>query len=172
MGSVTSKNSRINKNLIEKFEKIRDNKCEKHWKIKEKTFIENCIFCKIANGEIPSATLYEDDEFRVILDLGPASKGHALILPKSHAANIYELPDETAGKAMILAKHMAAKMTDALKCDGFNIVQNNGEIAGQTVFHFHMHLIPRYQGDQVGITWKPGELSDKDREEILAKLGK
>ena len=63
-------------------------------------------------------------------------------------------------------------MTDALKCDGFNIVQNNGEIAGQTVFHFHMHLIPRYQGDQVGITWKPGELSDKDREEILAKLGK
>ena len=134
--------------------------------------MENCIFCKIANGEIPSATLYEDDEFRVILDLGPASKGHALILPKSHAANIYELPDETAGKAMIRAKHMAAKMTDALKCDGYNIVQNNGEIAGQTVFHFHMHLIPRYQGDQVGITWKPGELSDKDREEILAKLGK
>ena len=115
MGSVTSKNSRINKNRIEKFEKIRDNKCEKHWKIKEKTVMENCIFCKIANGEIPSATLYEDDEFRVILDLGPASKGHALILPKRHAANIYELPDETAGKVMILAKHMATKMTDALK---------------------------------------------------------
>ena len=170
MGSVTSKNSRINKNRIEKFEKIRDNKCEKHWKIKEKTVMENCIFCKIANGEIPSATLYEDDEFRVILDLGPASKGHALILPKSHAANIYELPDETAGKAMILAKHMAAKMTDALKCDGFNIVQNNGEIAGQTVFHFHMHLIPRYQGDTVGITWTPGELSDQDKEEILSKV--
>ena len=66
--------------------------------------MENCIFCKIANGEIPSATLYEDEDFRVILDLGPASKGHALILPKVHAANIYELPDETAGKAMILAK--------------------------------------------------------------------
>ena len=172
MGSVTSKNSRINKNRIEKFEKIRDNKCEKHWKIKEKTVKENCIFCKIEIGVLPSATLYEDDVFRVILDLGPASKGHALILPKSHAANIYELPDETAGKAMILAKHMAAKMTDALKCDGFNIVQNNGEIAGQTVFHFHMHLIPRNQGDQEGITWKPGELRDKDREEILAKLGK
>lgn len=88
----------------------------------------DCIFCKIANGEIPSATLYEDEEFRVILDLGPASKGHALILPKTHAANIYELSDETAGKAMILAKHMASKMTDALGCEGFNIVQNNGEI--------------------------------------------
>ena len=113
--------------------------------------MENCIFCKIANGEIPAATLYEDENFRVILDLGPASKGHALILPKSHAANIYELSDEMAAKAMILAKKMATAMTAALKCDGFNIVQNNGECAGQTVFHFHMHLIPRYKGDQVGI---------------------
>ena len=113
----------------------------------------DCIFFKIANGEIPSATLYEDEEFRVILDLGPASKGHSLILPKKHAANIYELPDETAGKAMILAKKMAGKLTDALNCDGFNIVQNNGEIAGQTVFHFHMHLIPRYEGDGVGLNW-------------------
>ena len=84
--------------------------------------MENCIFCKIANGEIPAATLYEDENFRVILDLGPASKGHALILPKSHAANIYELSDEMAAKAMILAKKMATAMTAALKCDGFNIV--------------------------------------------------
>ncbi len=129
----------------------------------------DCIFCKIANGEIPSATLYEDDEFRVILDLGPASKGHALILPKSHAANIYELPEELAGKAMILAKKMAGKMTETFKCDGFNIVQNNGEIAGQTVFHFHMHLIPRYQGDQVRLGWTPGTLTDEVRDEILEK---
>lgn len=134
--------------------------------------MDNCIFCKIAKGEIPSATLYEDGDFRVILDLGPASKGHALILPKAHAADIYELPEETAGKAMILAKRMAEKMKDALNCDGFNIVQNNGEIAGQTVFHFHMHLIPRYKGDQVGLTWTPGKLTDEDRDEILAKITK
>ena len=87
--------------------------------------MENCIFCKIANGEIPSATLYEDEDFRVILDLGPASKGHSLILPKSHAANIYELPDETAAKAMVLAKKMATKLRAGLNCDGVNIVQNN-----------------------------------------------
>ena len=130
----------------------------------------NCIFCKIANGEIPSATLYEDEEFRVILDLGPASKGHALILPKVHAANIYELSDETAGHAMILAKHMAAKLTEALHCDGFNIVQNNGEIAGQTVFHFHMHLIPRYEGDNAGFSWNMGKLTDEVRDEILEKM--
>ena len=132
--------------------------------------MENCIFCKIANGEIPAATLYEDENFRVILDLGPASKGHALILPKSHAANIYELSDEMAAKAMILAKKMATAMTAALKCDGFNIVQNNGECAGQSVFHFHIHLFARYKGDQVGITWHPGELSDADKEEILLKV--
>lgn len=132
--------------------------------------MSDCIFCKIANGEIPSATLYEDEDFRVILDLGPASKGHALILPKAHAANIYEISDDMAAKAMILAKKMATKMTEALKCDGFNIVQNNGEPAGQTVFHFHMHLIQRYEGDQVGITWKPGTLTDEVKNEILEKL--
>ena len=132
--------------------------------------MSDCIFCKIANREIPSATLYEDEDFRVILDLGPASKGHALILPKAHAANIYEISDDMAAKAMILAKKMATKMTEALKCDGFNIVQNNGEPAGQTVFHFHMHLIPRYEGDQVGITWKPGTLTDEVKNEILEKL--
>ena len=132
--------------------------------------MENCIFCKIANGEIPSATLYEDEDFRVILDLGPASKGHALILPKTHAANIYEISDEMAAKAMVLAKKMASKLTEVLNCDGFNIVQNNGEAAGQTVFHFHMHLIPRYKNDGVGIQWKPGTLTDEVKAEILEQV--
>lgn len=130
---------------------------------------DNCIFCKIANGEIPSATLYEDEDFRVILDLGPASKGHALILPKEHAANIYELPDELAAKAMVVAKKVASTLKDGLKCDGLNIVQNNGEPAGQTVFHFHMHLIPRYKGDNVHVkvAWDQGSLTEEDKEEIL-----
>lgn len=132
--------------------------------------MENCIFCKIAAGEIPSTTLYEDQDFRVILDLGPASKGHALILPKEHYVNIYEIPDELAAKAIILAKKMAGIMTRALNCDGFNIVQNNGEPAGQTVFHFHMHLIPRYEDDQVGLTWNPGSLTEEDKEEVLRKV--
>lgn len=132
--------------------------------------MENCIFCKIAAGEIPSTTLYEDQDFRVILDLGPASKGHALILPKEHYANIYEIPDELAAKAIILAKKMAGIMTRALNCDGFNIVQNNGEPAGQTVFHFHVHLIPRYEDDQVGLTWNPGNLTEEDKEEVLRKV--
>ena len=133
---------------------------------------EGCIFCKIANGEIPSATLYEDDDFRVILDLGPATKGHALILPKEHYPNLYELPDELAEKAVLLAKKMITKMKKALDCDGFNVVQNNGAPAGQTVFHFHMHLIPRYEGDHAGFGWNTGELNAADREEILTKMRK
>lgn len=128
---------------------------------------ENCIFCKIANGLIPSAAIYEDEEFRAILDLGPASKGHALILPKTHAANLFELPDETAGKAMVLAKKLAGQLKEGLHADGINILQNNGEAAGQTVFHFHVHLIPRYAGDGVNVTWTPGTLSDQDKEEVL-----
>lgn len=132
--------------------------------------MENCIFCKIAAGEIPSATLYEDEDFRVILDLGPASKGHALILPKQHYANLYELPDELAEKVIRLAKKMVIAMTKALQCDGFNVVQNNGEAAGQTVFHFHMHLIPRYKDDHAGVTWTPGKLTDEVRDEVVEKV--
>ena len=126
----------------------------------------NCIFCKIANGEIPSTTLYEDEDFRVILDLGPATRGHALLLPKNHFANLFELDDETAQKAILVAKKMAGKMKAALGADGFNLVQNNGEAAGQTVFHFHMHLIPRYETDNAGILWEPGETTPEDMAEV------
>ena len=132
--------------------------------------MENCVFCNIANGIWDSATLYEDDDFRVILDLGPASKGHALILPKAHYANIYEIPEELAAKAIVLAKKMAGIMTEALDCDGFNIVQNNGEAAGQTVFHFHMHLIPRYKDDKAGFGWNTGELDEATKQEVLTKV--
>ncbi len=131
---------------------------------------EKCIFCKLANGEIPTATLYEDEDFRVILDASPAAKGHALIIPKEHYANLYELDDELAAKVLVLAKKMITKLTDILGCDGYNIVQNNGEAAGQTVYHFHLHMIPRYKDDGVGIGWKMGELVDEDKEELLAKM--
>ena len=127
---------------------------------------EACIFCKIAAGEIPSKTLYEDEVFRVILDLGPAAKGHALILPKEHYENLYELPDKTAAGAMLLAKKMAALMKEKLGCDGLNLIQNNGETAGQTVFHFHMHLIPRYKDDGQKIGWVQGKAEAEELEEI------
>lgn len=123
----------------------------------EKHIDKDCIFCKLANGEIPTTSIYEDEDFKVIMDLGPASRGHSIILPKTHAANLYELPDDYCSKIMGVAKKCAAAMKKSLNCDGLNVLQNNGEAAGQTVFHLHVHLIPRYKDDQVNITWKPGE---------------
>ena len=133
---------------------------------------DDCIFCKLANGVFPTRTVYEDESFRVILDLGPATKGHALILPKSHAANLYELPDDVAAKVLPLAKKIATQMKEKLGCDGLNLVQNNGEAAGQTVMHFHLHLIPRYEGDGQNILWKPTEPSEQELDEVLAVLTK
>lgn len=132
--------------------------------------MNDCIFCKIAKGEIPSKTIYEDEMFRVILDLGPATKGHALILPKEHFANLYELPDNYAEALMKVARKVGLLMKDKLSCDGLNLVQNNGEIAGQTVFHFHMHMIPRYEGDGQVIGWKPGKPSGEELEQIQSEI--
>lgn len=131
---------------------------------------DDCIFCKLANGVFETNKIYEDDDFTVILDAAPAAKGHALILPKEHYANIYELDDEIAGKAFKLAKKLVIHMTDKLNCDGFNIVQNNGEAAGQTVFHFHMHLIPRHKGDGAFIQWRPTEPSAEAQKELCELL--
>ncbi|MDE6964690.1 MAG: HIT family protein [Lachnospiraceae bacterium] len=127
---------------------------------------DNCIFCKIIAGEIPSQTIYEDDKFKVILDVAPATKGHALILPKSHYANLYELPEDMAADTVKLAKKMMRVMTDRLSCDGFNILQNNGEIAGQSVFHFHMHLLPRYKDDGEILKYIPRNPDPKELEQI------
>ena len=134
---------------------------------------ENCIFCKILAGEIPSTAVYEDDDFKAILDVNPAARGHVIILPKNHAANIYELPDEDASKIMIVAKKIATAIKKAYHCDGVNILQNNGEAAGQTVFHLHVHVIPRFKGDTVNIGWKQGDMpEDLDAicKEIQAQL--
>ena len=131
---------------------------------------KNCIFCKIANGEIPSTTLYEDEEFRVILDLGPASKGHALILPKNHFEDVCALDEKTAAKILPLAARVGSAMKKARGCAGFNLVQNNGEAAGQTVFHFHMHVIPRYEGGPDMVSWIPGSPSQEELSQICAKI--
>ena len=130
----------------------------------------NCIFCKIANGEIPSRTIEENDMFKVVLDVGPATKGHALILPKDHYRNLYDLPEETAAEVMKMAKRLALTMKDKLGCDGVNIVQNNEEAAGQTVFHFHMHVIPRYKEDKQIIGWRPGQPSGEELDSIVEQL--
>ena len=133
----------------------------------------NCIFCKILAGEIPSATVYEDDDFKAILDVNPAARGHVIILSKNHAANIFELPDEDASKVMVVAKKIATAVQKTYSCDGVNILQNNGKAAGQTVFHLHVHVIPRYEGDMdsIRIGWNPGE-TPEDLADIAEEIKK
>jgi len=132
--------------------------------------VDDCIFCKIANGDIPSATVYEDELFRAIMDISPANKGHVIILPKNHAANVFELSEEEAAKAFVVAKKVAAGVKAVTGCDGVNILQNNGEAAGQTVFHFHVHVIPRFKGDTVSVGWKQGEYADGEAAELAKKI--
>ena len=131
---------------------------------------DDCIFCKLANGDIPTNTIYVDDDFRVILDAAPATRGHCLIIPKQHFDNLESLDDGVAAKVLPLAKKMMKLLKEKLHWDGFNVVQNNGELAGQTVFHFHMHLIPRYKNDGQDLNMKPIGLSEDDIKNILTEI--
>jgi len=128
---------------------------------------DNCIFCKIVNGEIPSKQVYEDELFRVIMDVSPATKGHVLILTKKHYRNIFDLADLEASRLLVLAKRIAVAMKEGLACDGINIIQNNEAVAGQSVFHFHLHIIPRYENDGQNMLWTP-RTSDAETLERLA----
>ena len=127
---------------------------------------DDCIFCKLANKVIPTVSLYEDDDFRVILDAGPASRGHALILPKQHYQNLCELDEVVGAGVLKVAAKLGKAMISGLGCAGFNLVQNNGEAAGQTVMHFHMHVIPRYKDGPEMVAWKPGSVTTEEAERI------
>lgn len=130
----------------------------------------NCVFCKVINKEISSNILYEDEDFQVILDSGPATKGHAILLTKKHFVNLFEMDSETAGKLFPVVLKVATVLKETLNCSGFNLVQNNGEDAGQTVFHFHLHLIPRYSDDGVGFTWDSKELDKQEAAKLADNI--
>ena len=133
---------------------------------------DDCIFCKIAKGDIPSATVYESNDMKVFLDVAPANKGHALIVPKEHFDNIFQLDAETAGRIFSMATVVARAIKEETGCDGLNVVQNNGEVAGQTVNHFHLHLIPRFKDDDVKVTWKQQETVAEEQDKLAKSLKK
>jgi histidine triad (HIT) family protein len=134
--------------------------------------LSNCIFCKIIKGDIPSATVYEDEYFKAIMDISPAAKGHIIILPKQHSDNLLELDADSASRALLVAQKIARAQMEELKCDGVNLLQNNGEAAGQTVNHFHIHLIPRYNGDEVAIEWPHGTYAEGEAAELAESIAK
>ena len=117
--------------------------------------MDSCVFCKIIRGDIPSFTIYEDENVKVIMDIAPSAKGHAILLVKQHVPNLFELDEETAGKIFAVVPKVANAIRAELGCDGMNILQNNGAEAGQTVYHLHIHFIPRWKDDSVQIKWTP-----------------
>ena len=133
---------------------------------------DNCIFCKIASGEIPSYSIYEDDDFKAFMDISPASKGHTILIPKQHSDNIYEIDETVSSKLLPVATKIAKALKTELKCEGLNLLQNNGEVAGQTVFHFHMHLIPRYDVDKVVVKWVEDKYEGEPLDQLSDKIRK
>lgn len=131
---------------------------------------DNCIFCKLANGVFQTNVVYEDDTFTAFLDASPAAKGHTLIVPKQHVANVFEMTDDLGEKIYPVVKKIAARQKEVLGCDGVNVIQNNGQAAGQTVFHFHIHMIPRFENDGVRHEWIQIEVSDDEQKEVCDKL--
>ncbi len=118
----------------------------------------DCIFCAIAGGEIPGFKVYEDDIVLAYLDINPFSEGHTLVIPKAHSRGLVDTGDAVLGAVLARVKKVAAHLAKALPCDGFNILQNNGSAAGQTVMHLHFHIIPRYNGEPVSFESRKGDM--------------
>src|SRR3954447_8887062 len=116
---------------------------------------EDCIFCKIIAGDIPGIRVHEDARAIAIMDINPATKGHALVIPRAHAADIHATPDEDVAHCATVAKQLAARAMAGLGADGVTIMQSNGPAAWQTVFHYHVHVIPRYDDDPLVLPWTP-----------------
>jgi histidine triad (HIT) family protein len=125
----------------------------------------DCLFCKIVAGEIPSTRVDEDERTIAFMDINPATRGHALVIPRAHAKNLLEVPEEDLVACAAAAKRLAARMTERLGADGVNLLNSCGEAGWQTVFHFHVHVIPRYQDDPLRLPWIPGP---GDMDEIAA----
>ena len=119
-----------------------------------------CIFCKIVAGEIPSFKIYEDEHTLAFMDINPANEGHALAIPKMHATDVHEVPDEVLARTAVTAKRVAGAIERTLHPRGLNLIQANGPAAGQSVFHFHIHLMPRRKGDDLKLNWgfQPGDM--------------
>jgi histidine triad (HIT) family protein len=137
--------------------------------------MSDCIFCKIINGDIPAAKVFENDDVLAFLDISQVTKGHTLVIPKVHKENLYELTPEIASKLYEVVPSIAKAIKTEFNPIGLNSINNNGEHAGQSVFHFHLHLIPRYgKGDGFGAVWKSNQAqySGEELGEIAKNIGK
>ena len=126
------------------------------------------MFCKIVKGEIPCAKIYEDEKILSFLDIAPANKGHALVMPKEHYETLLDVPDDIVFLKVV--KKVVRAMSSALGNEGFNILVNNKKVAGQLVPHVHIHIIPRFSGDGIKLNWMPKRYKDKEIDEFKEKI--
>ena len=132
---------------------------------------DNCVFCKIIKGQIPSSKIYEDDYSLAFLDIGPFTKGHSIVVPKNHYVNLLDFPEDEMKNYFSALKKVTTKIKVNLEADGVNIMQNNFKAAGQVVNHLHFHVIPRWKNDRAfPIRVKKLELSEEELSEILKKI--
>jgi len=130
----------------------------------------NCIFCKIIAGAIPCFKLWESPTVLSFLDIGPLSRGHALVIPKGHAVTLDQLTEEVAGDCGRAVRKVGAAVAKVLGAAGWNVLQNNGSIAGQVVPHVHFHIIPRKEGDGLGYRWNAGQIDKQDAAELVKAI--
>ena len=129
---------------------------------------DDCIFCAIASGDGPAEVVQEDEHTVAFMDINPWTRGHALVIPRRHAKNLYEIGDEDLAHTMAAAKRLAIAARDRLGCDGINLINSTEAAAWQTVFHFHVHVIPRYEDDPLQLPTRPQEA---DKEDLAAVAG-
>ena len=130
----------------------------------------DCIFCKIVAGELPAEIVQEDEHTIAFMDINPWTRGHALVIPRHHSRNLYEAPDADLGHALTAAKRLALTMRDRLGCDGVNLLNSCEAAAWQTVFHLHVHVIPRYDDDPLRLPGQPRQPSEGELAEVAAEL--
>lgn len=132
--------------------------------------VKDCIFCKIVAGELPAHIVDEDERTLTFMDIAPGTRGHALVIPRVHARDLWEVEPEDLAAVALAAKRLALKQRDRLGADGVNLINSCGAVAWQTVFHFHMHVIPRYVGDPLKLPWVPGASDPAELDELAELL--
>jgi histidine triad (HIT) family protein len=131
---------------------------------------EDCIFCKIAAGEIPAEVVQEDEATLAFMDINPWTRGHALVIPRAHSRNLYEAPDDDLARTLAAAKRLSLRMRDRLRCDGVNLLNSSESAAWQTVLHFHVHVIPRYEDDPLQLPTRPQEAGPEQLAQVAREL--
>jgi histidine triad (HIT) family protein len=132
--------------------------------------VEDCIFCKIAAGEIPAERIDEDEHTIAFMDLNPWTRGHALVIPREHSSNLYEIGEDDLARTAVAAQRLARRMKERLGCDGINLINSSEPAAWQTVFHFHVHVIPRYDDDPLQLPTRPREADPDELARVAEEL--